>query len=429
MPNIDLITLSGKVGYSLGGQIGQRGFQELELATITRLFPKKFSNVPTLRTRQHILLYWRKGFLKTTILKKFAETLPSKLKVLQLSAFTTETLLGSAYIPKNPFEKPRIIAPIAAGYDNLIFLEFTSMLMHGGSPSAKLPFLNDMTEGDPIVNALIKLGQLKIDETQIVELNAKKIKYDPDKGTLSYEPDFLVFGASHPFDKRTLALLIDSGLLDRFHIVQIRITTDIAKDCIQGEQAIDINLLQELKRQNEELSRTEIISIETPPPNLMQPLYERLFQLTAIPDYRIKGDFLRAASAHMVIRHFSEGNPKEAYNADDYTREDIDFVAKKLEDFVEPRLNPLVADGYPENETERGRNYAKIHIIRFLQESKLTGNFGEQLKDIVLNAQGHMSAHYQTVRNAVQELISQGRVEKVPEKFGYFRLADSERKE
>jgi len=45
-------------------------------------------------------------------------------------------------------------------------------------------------------------------------------------------------------------------------------------------------------------------------------------------------------------------------------------------DSIEPRINPLVADGFPET------------------------------------------------RNAVQELVSQGLVEKVPERFGFYRLVN-----
>ena len=62
-----------RLGNSLGGALAEEAFVELELAFVDKLFPKKFNDVPTLRTRQHILLYWRRGFLKTTIFDVFSD--------------------------------------------------------------------------------------------------------------------------------------------------------------------------------------------------------------------------------------------------------------------------------------------------------------------------------------------------------------------
>lgn len=414
-----------KLGASIGGKLAEKAFEELELALVTKIFPKKFENMPTLRTRQHILLYWRRGFLKSTILREFSKAIPQQFKRVRLLSSTTEILLGSVYIPKNPFEKPRIIPSILAGTDFAIISEHSAFLRHGGPIQGRLAILNDILEGEKIVNNLVKLGQIQIDPDQMPELEKLGVKFEPKEAALSYEPDVLVFSASHPFDSKTLSLLIDAGHLDRFRIVQVQITPEIAEECLQGEYILDVGLQEKLKQQNETLSKTRIKFIETAPNGLMKPLYERFFELTETPDFRIKGDVLRATAAHMVIRLFSQGNAKEVYTASDYTAEDADFVAKRLDDFIEPRINPLVAEGYPEAETERSRQYVKLYVCHFLEESKRKGNIWEPLRTIVAHVQSKVSVHYQTVRNAVQELVRQGRVEKVPEKFGYYRLTDT----
>jgi len=427
--NENSLMIAKKLGASIGGKLGEKSLEELELAFVTKLFPKKFSNMPTLRTRQHVLLYWRRGFLKTTILREFIKTIPEQFKVVRLSASTTEILLGSVYIPKNPFEKPRIIPSILAGADFAIITEHSAFLKHGGPIQGRLAILNDIWEGEKIVNNLVKLGQIQTDPNQMPELEKLGVKFEPKEAALSYEPDIVVFSASHPFDRKTLSLLLDCGHMDRFCIVQVQITPEIARECLQEEHVLDVSLQEKLRQQNEILSQTRIKSIETAPNNLIKPLYERFFALTEIPDFRIKGDVLRATAAHMVIRNFSQGNAKEVYTASDYSVEDADFVAERLGDFIEPRINPLVAEGYPEVETQHSKQYVKLHVCNFLEASKSNGNNGEPLRAIVEYVQSKVSVHYQTVRNAVQELVSQSRVEKNPERFGYYRLVGTKKED
>ena len=420
-----ILRLASDVGGSIAGELGAKAFEELELALVTKLFPKKFIDIPTLRTRQHILLYWRRGFLKTTLLREFSKTIPDKFKTIHLSSATTEILCGSIFIPKNPFQQPRVIPPAFAGADFAVVTEHSAFLKHGGPMAAKLAILNDTFEGDRILNTLVKLGQIQIDPTQKPELEELGVRYEPSEATLSYEPDVLMLSASHPFDRKTLSLLIDSGHLDRFHIVQAQITPEIAKKCFRGAYALDTGLQKQLKRHNEVLCKVEIESIEAPPHDLLKPVYEKLFTLTEIPDFRIKGDILRTTAAHMVLRHFSGGNIKEVYTKQDYTREDVDFVSERLGGFVEPRINPLVTKGYPEIRKTRKRDYAKRHICSFLEASKRKGKIGEPLRALVAYVNSKMpDVHYQTVVNAMKELLRGGKVEKVSGMHGYYRLIE-----
>jgi len=218
---VDTLRLASEVGRSIAGDLGVKAFEELELALTTKLFPKKFANIPTLRTRQHILLYWRRGFLKTTLLREFSKTIPDKFKIVHLSSATTEILCGSIYIPKIPFQQPRVVPPVLAGADFAIITEHSAFLKHGSPMAAKLSILNDVLEGDKISNTLVKLGQVRIDPAQKSELEKLGVRYEPLEATISYEPDISMLSASHPFDRKTLSVLIDSGHFDRFRIVQV----------------------------------------------------------------------------------------------------------------------------------------------------------------------------------------------------------------
>lgn len=419
--------IAKKLGASIGGKLGEKSFEKLELALITKFFPKKFRNVPTLRTRTHILLYWRKGFLKTTLLREFAKTIPKRFKTVHLTSATTEILCGSIYTPKISFQQPRIIPPVLAGVDFAIVTEHSAFLRHGGSMIAKLSILNDILEGDRISNTLVKLGQVQIDPTQKPELEKLGVRYEPSDATISYEPDILMFSASHPFDKKTLSILLDSGHLDRFRIVQVLITAKIARDSFSENYSLDVYpLLEQLKQQNEKFCKVKIKSIEAPAHDLMKPVYEKLFALAKIPDFRIKGDLLRIAAAHMVLRNFSQGNAKDVYTEQDYSAEDINFISQRIQDFVEPRLNPLVAPGYVGR--SRKRDFVRGFICSFLKAYQRQGKIGAPLRIIVAYVKSKMSdVHYQTVNNALQELVTEGTIEKVPGMHGYYRLVQKEK--
>ncbi len=414
-----------RLGASIGGPLGEKCFEKLELALASKLPPRKFANVSTLRTRTHILLYWRRGFLKTTFLREYAKTIPDQFRIVLLSSATIEVLCGSIFVPKNPFLRPRIVPPALAGADFAIITEHSSFLKHGGPTVAKLSFLNDKLEGDEISNKLVKLGQIQIDPEQKTELEKLGIRYEPAEATLSYTPDLVMLSCSHLFDRKTLSLLIESGHFDRFSIVQVQVTPEIAKECFKEEYSLDKDLQEQLKQQNEMLCKVKIKSLETPPHDLMTPVYEKLFDLTAIPDFRVKGDILRTAASHMVLRQFSEGNAKEVYTKQDYSPKDVIFISEKLRDFVEPRINPLVAEGYSALEKTRKRDLAKGHSCRFLESSKRDGKIGEPLRAIITYVHSKMPyVHYQTVNNALQELVKEGKAEKVPGMRGYYRLVE-----
>jgi hypothetical protein len=422
----DLLALSGEYGKSFGGHLGKKGCQEAELAFVTRLFPPRFSNILTLRTVLLILLCWLIGFLKSTILKEFCQVIPDCFRVVHLSSATTEILCGSISTPKNPFQLPRIVLPAFAGADFVVVPEYSALLKHGGPVEAKISILNEAMEGDLITTKLVKLGQVQIDPTQKLELEKLGVKYEPSEATLSYRPNFVMLAASHPFPKNTLGPMIDLGHLDRFHIVQYKITREIAAEYLHENHVLDMSLQQQLKAQNTIISKTKITSIAAAPNQLLKPIYSKLLALTEIPDLRIKGDILRTAAAHMVLRHFADGNLKEVYTEQDYSIAEVDFISERLNEFVEPRIRPLVADGYSEIETERVGYRVRTHIDAFLTASKSEGKMGEPLKAIVDDVQSKISVHYQTVRNNLQELVRQGKVEKVPEKFGYYRLTEKE---
>ncbi len=326
-------------------------------------------------------------------------------------------------LPKNPFDEAKIVPPIIAGSDFATITEHMSFLKHGGPIEGKLSILNDILEGDKISNSLVKLGQVKIDIYQRPQLQKLGVDYEPDKATITYTPDIIMFSASHPLDNKTLSLLINSGHFERFKVCQVKITSEMARKYLKTDFKLDIEAHQRLKVQNEQLCKVKIKSIETPPEALLEPVYERIFEEIEIPDLRIKGDLLRTAAAHMVLRHFAQDNLKEEYTQNDYTSQDIDFVLSKIYEFTDPRVSPLIADEYIKVGKPRKRDEAKTLICDFLLASKQQGKPGEQLAALssFVNSKTP-GVHYQTVVNSVNELIKEGTVERVTGMHGYYRL-------
>lgn len=414
--------IAKELGGSIGGMLGERSFEWLEIALTSKLFPKKFSNITTLRTRIHIMFYWRRGFLKTTLIRVFSDLIPTRFKTIHLSSATTEILCGSIYIPKNPLQLPRIIPPAFAGVDFAMVTEHSAFLKHGGPMAAKLSILNDILEGDRISNTLVKLGQIQIDPTQKSELEKLGVRYSPLEATISYEPDVLMICASHPFNKKTLSLLIDSGHLDRFNVVQVQITPEIANACFKEDYSLNTSLQEQLKQENEMLCKTKIKSIEAPPSGLLKPVYGKLFTLTEIPDFRIKGDILRTVAAHMVLRHFSEGNIKEVYTGQGYSLEDVNFVTERLVDFVEPRINPLVAG----NSTLISKRKPKIQACMEIVLECLADGKWHFPEEVVPFVEGRFcttgrEVSKATIYNALKSLETLG---KIIHQYSRYRIAD-----
>jgi hypothetical protein len=420
--NNPLITAK-RLGRSIGGSLGARAYEELELAFCTRLFPKKFANVPTLRTRQHILLYWRKGFLKTTFLREFAKTIPSQFEVANLSALTTETLVGSATNPKSSSEKPKIIAPIISGLDFALIAEHSALLRHGGPMESKIAILNDILEGDVVTNNLIKLSHVWPDAEQEKEFAELGIQLDPDRGMIRYRPDVIVFSCSHPFDQRMLNLLVDTGHFDRFRVVQERITPEIARECFDTEFSLDRMAQERLRKHNEALACARIDSVETPPHSKIKALNDLIFSLARVPDFRLFGDIIRTVSSHMLLRLYSQGILQNQYMQTNYSDDDFDYVADKLDDFVEPRLHPLVANDFATIKRGRIRDDVKDIVVGFLENAVLSDVDGEALASINSTVVSKMPrVHFQTINNAIGELLKENVIERVPNRRGFYRI-------
>jgi len=84
----------------------------------------------------------------------------------------------------------------------------------------------------------------------------------------------------------------------------------------------------------------------------------------------------------MVLRHYSEDKLKTNYEQTDYAKEDFNYIAYKLRDFIEPRLHPLVANDFAKIGKGRVRDTVKRYIVAFLRNSMLKGNDGEALSAI-----------------------------------------------
>jgi hypothetical protein len=291
----------------------------------------------------------------------------------------------------------------------------------------KLSVLNDILEGDKVTNNLVKLGQVTIDEYQKPQLQEIGVKYDSDAASIAFEPDFITFSASHLLDSNTYSLLLNAGHLGRFKICQAKITQQMARKYMKIDYAIDLKLHKRLKQHNQILSKIKIKTIETAPINLVDPIYDKILEAIEVPNQRIKGDILRAMAAHMVLRHIGEGNRKEEYTQEDYTREDAEFILKRISEFTEPRLHPLITDSSISDREPRKRDNAKDIIHRFLIAVKKKGKNGVQLSVIHEVVEKEIPGfHYQSTINAMKELIKEGVVEKVPGARGFYRIKDKE---
>jgi hypothetical protein len=104
----NIFELVNKLGYSIAGELGSDSFEEFELAYALSLLPR-FSDNQLIRVRQHVLLYWARGFFKSTLINVFTKTIPEYFRVVDVTSTSPQMISGSIN------EEGKIVKPLFAG--------------------------------------------------------------------------------------------------------------------------------------------------------------------------------------------------------------------------------------------------------------------------------------------------------------------------
>jgi len=399
------LELARKIGKSLLGDRGGETFIELELAYTTRLLPH-FTDNPTLRIRQNLFLYWPPSYVKSTLINLFAETIPQSHPVVDVTATSREVLFGS-------FDKDQktIVRPILVGKSFATITEYMSFLGSGEAMRDKVNTMNKVLEGEWVTRHLVKLYYPGFTQSEINNLKQQGIHYDPINCELKYRPDVVVLAASRPLNNRIYTYLKGAGHLGRYHIIQIDFSDEDIERLIRGDFKLDSQALMQLKELNLQLSQIaeKGLTLNYPNNDLLKPVWDALFdsakelikeaegrvKLNEVVDYRTKGDIIREITAHAFIR-----DPRNFH----YTEEDINFIIKRIDHFIEPKVFPLIAEDYTP------RRQRKIDIIVEKIDSILS-NRPLTRKDLILQIQSKISVGERTIDRAIKKMKEDEKIE------------------
>jgi hypothetical protein len=416
------LQIAKKVGYSLAGHIGELAFVELELAYATRLLPR-FSDDPITRVVQNVLLYWQRGYYKSTSLKVFSQTIPEAVRVVDITSMSVEKIFGSI-----DETKKHIIPPAFTNVHFVVISELTTLLGQRDTMRQFVNVMNVAQEGEKVNRQILKFGYGKISEEELSELETKGVFYDPIRAELSYTPNFCVLAATRPLDNRYFTYLNNSGYFSRYHVIQHRVTAEEASEHLHKEYKLDQNAFAHLKETNALLSKVKVKRMLRPSEALMKPVYDDLealvrdeiaerphLKLADVINPRLKDDVIRELVAHSFLKTAFQNGFKDIDKLH-YTEEDVDFVRSRLFHFVDFAINPLIAESFTRVSGKRSKTHrVKELIIELLSDGRIRSR--QEIGNYVLT---RMPVSIPTFEIARKQLVSERKT--CQPRYGFYKL-------
>jgi len=416
------LSIARRLGSSIG-VVGAGAMEELELAYASRLLPK-FKDNPKVRTAQHVLLYWTRGFYRSTLLEIFSETIPEDLGIVDITSMSRESIFGSVDKHGNP------IRPAFADKAFVLITELLSFLGSGWTMRDLASTMNVAMEGQRVTRHLLKLAQPEYDHVSLSDLRAIGVRWDPSEGVMTYVPNISVLAASTLLLNRVFTYLTQSGFLDRFHVIPYKFSDKELSNNLHRHRLLDQEAKNELKLINEKLRNVKVSEMEMPTEELMKPIYDTIEAMVddevrqnprlkkeQIQNPRMRGDLLRELAGHCFLRT-AHNNGFNDIDELEYTTEDEEFIHARASHFLEPRLAPSVADEWisPRIRKKRPKDQVKEYALGLLMDERLWSR-----QKIVRRIRAMMHVSTATIDNALRDLVDEGKVDQ-PE-YGFYKLS------
>ncbi len=365
--SLNTFELAGKIGYETFGEIGQRAYEELELAFASKLQPKTFKETSKMRSYINLNFYWGKSYFKNTLIEAFSECLPQGFNRRKITGGTTETIFGSM-----SQDGKRIISPLFWGYEMCFIPELTTFLSSKDFTEKSNNF-NEVLEGQEVSRDLLKFGEATRDLIDEYSAGVDGLYFNGR--TLKYIANTNFIVGTRPLNNRSFTYLEQSGFWSRFHTIQFRITDSTAADIFTGSYAPSVVNVEELKtllkKANERLltKRGENNNDLPDYDEVLHPvLVEALkylktqceitkIDLSEVLNTRLKGDIAREAKAYQIL--CPEKSNEELKN----------WLIQRLPHFFDFVSKPLIAKDLTEAKTSRS-DVCLAQIIQFTKNKE-----------------------------------------------------------
>jgi hypothetical protein len=312
MSTTNPLDLAREIGNQIMGDIGAQAFEELELAYASRLQPR-FIEIPEMRPWQNICFYWKKSYLKNTLMEHFRNVLPDTFPNRPMQSTTTEKIFGSMREDKTDIIRPLFYK------QNMVFIEeLTAFLGEGETLRERMNNMNEALEGHRVTRDLLKFGNASQDLIDKYSGGIDGLYFNGE--TLWYYPETCFCACTRPVHPKTYATLEGSGFWSRFHVIQCIFTDAMARDLFTGSmratgESSPVNSMkQELKLFNTRLMRESTsFPRNIPDDELLLPILQEAtkiatrygedlsLDLADVTTMRVKGDIVREVNACRIL--------------------------------------------------------------------------------------------------------------------------------
>ena len=227
----DPIELATDVGAEKYLHVGEMSYPEMEISYLLACTKRAYyDDRPEARLRRHVLLYWERGFYKTSMLTSFLERCTASVestiqKEHQERIFPSHMLISGDYkqarLRGSVTGAGRLMLPLIQKPTFLISPELMTLLSGGGEEKSSMInyFCEVLEEGIGRVG-LVSMGNADISDETWETMKKRKITFNKQEATMYYRVEGTFMGASRPLKRSEFKYLSNSGFLDRISVVR-----------------------------------------------------------------------------------------------------------------------------------------------------------------------------------------------------------------
>ncbi len=286
---------------------GARAFPTLQRSFMLASFQEQTYSDSMARLRQHVLLYWQRGFYKSSSIEMYARRCvpavdmvsqkaydPSEMTVLECLKFSAARLRGS-------FEGGKPVMPLIQRPTVLFVDELTNLLGGGEGFTEMVGLFNQVLERGVGAVSLIKMMNADLGDDIKKKLSDRGITFNQEEGIMQYPVMGSMWAACHTLAPPVYKALEQSGFLDRLAVQYWAPTESEFEEAWEFEPPIvPSEEFEALRTYNNTLWGAEWNKISSPPEPMLKAAkkvlkglyddYERRHRLTKMTGLRSARD-------------------------------------------------------------------------------------------------------------------------------------------
>lgn len=273
-----------RLGRAQFGKVGGVGIHALQMSFTQAALHRPYFDGTDVRARQHVLFYWEKGMVKSTMLKVFTRDCATFVN----SAVHEDESIDPSYLPllnatvpafQGSFNDGKPVLPLIQGTDFLVSSELTNLIGSDNETVSNVTnFLNEGLESGEMVVSRVKFAHAS-EETKAY-LKDHDIDYNSKKGVLRYTTNITGWFATRPLDKATVAKIWNSGYVDRMMTVR-PVFTDLADHDAQCRYKGQTQDWSQLRAYNDKMWRSQWKHVGLAPDPMHERIMDELYRLYA----------------------------------------------------------------------------------------------------------------------------------------------------